>query len=66
MERVQGLRQKIAGKSIPIEVRLFWLINCGVFLGYLVGASVLIVRVLGAGIQCSGRYFLCFRRIRSP
>ena len=23
MERVQGLKQKIAGKSIPVEVRLF-------------------------------------------
>lgn len=65
MERVQGLRQKIAGKSIPIEV-CFVLINRRVLLGYLIGVSVLIMRVLGARIQCSGKFFLCFRRILSP
>jgi hypothetical protein len=37
MERVQGLRQKIAGKSIPVEVRFLLMFR----LGHLISASIL-------------------------
>jgi hypothetical protein len=47
MGRVQGLRQKIAGKSIPVEVRFCF---CCLLVGFVWGSVWVMTQVSGARI----------------